>query len=131
MNPGEVVYSSPTTALVVFPDDHEFKYGQKFGILWNRGRVGILPSIYTIGSIAGFGKEYGETDSEIEQSIARAKELHHEVYWANQNATILDSSFPGKKHYRYVELGSIIRFEGKRFRVEHTANRNVRLVEVA
>lgn len=122
----EIVFDFPAYVGVRY-DGGELKPGDEFGIPYQSMRHGTLVRFYRLGSVEAYAAKYGE---DAEAAVADAKARGHELYWANGCSVVLHNGPKTKKAVWSAEYGDVIRFAGKRFRVDRAPNYNVKLVEV-
>lgn len=83
---------------------------------------------FTAGSVFAMAVEYSECPI---AAYERAKKHNHSTHWLNQNGSCISTMKQPTTYYRVRSIGDHIAFEGRVFRIEKAANRNVNLVEVA
>lgn len=123
-----VVAEFPAYRIVAADLSREFQYGEQFAVPYESGRYGTMYRMYTLGSVAGYAADYNEDPT---AAVERARARGEELYWANQNSTMLTAWDRPQEVLPMVQYGEVIRFAGKQFRVQPAPNQNVRLMEVA
>ncbi len=122
-----VVAEFPAYRIVAADLTREFQYGEQFAVPYESGRYGTMYRMYTLGSVAGYAADYNEDPTAaVEQARARGEEL----YWANQNSTMLTAWDRPQETFPMVQYGDVIRFAGKQFFLDKANNNNIVLVEL-
>lgn len=85
---------------------------------------------YSAGSVASYAIQCN--DDPIE-ATRRAIENGHTLHWLNAMATCISSPPPPKGRYIGVEIGMVVHFEGRKFRIDPVPfNRDhIKLVDVS
>lgn len=124
----KIIAQFPGYTLIEAAADHEFTDGDRFGVPYETRRYGTLHRFYTLGDVRSYARRYGDDENAAE---ARAVERGHELYYAFQNATVISTMQRERPVYPVLNHGDVISYAGKRFRIDPTANGNVKLTEVA
>ena len=104
-----------------------FNDGDVFGILRETQDHGTLCDFYTLGSVIGYALKNGNCPIE---ALDRARDKGHKLHWANANSVVITNQAQPKEQHVAVEIGDLIRFQGRVFELVRTPNRNVGLKEV-
>lgn len=91
--------------------------------------VALLGSrdLYSPNSVASYAIESGRCPIKaIERSLTRGERMH----WLTQNATSITLMRQERKTYVGVNLGDVVKFEGRRFEIVAEPNRNLNLKEL-
>ena len=81
---------------------------------------------YQMGSVVSSSFRYGNCPI---KAVERAVKLGHKLHFAFALGTCIHSGPHTKGRYIGVEIGQLVRFEGRYFRIDGAANRNISLVE--
>lgn len=84
-------------------------------------------SRYNINSVMSYALSNNECPI---ASYERAIKLNHEVYWINQNPTVIHNGTYEKEVAVQIDYTTIYKFQGKFFRIFETANNNLNLLEL-
>ena len=112
---------------IVRNDDRAFEEGDRFAMGFTSLRGDRLYNFYTLGSVEGYAAKYKD---DVAAAVERAKDLGHQLYWANTDATVIHSGPKSHDVVIGIEPNDVITFKGKRFKVEKVDRHNVKLVEV-
>lgn len=114
-------------AYTIIAGGNTFGEGEEFAIGHDTPRHGRLYDFFRLGSVEGYAARYNEDPTkQIERAIAAG----HDLYWANKRGTVISSHPQDHRTVRGINLGDIITFKGKTFRVDPANNGNVTLTEV-
>ena len=105
-----------------------FRDGDKIAVAYETARHGTLHRFYRLGSVYGYAVENGD---DVEATVNRARERGHDLFWANQCATVITSQQRAKENAALVKHGDVIKAFGKFFQIDPAPNGNVHLVEVS
>ena len=90
--------------------------------------------MYTMGSVAGMAIRDGECPfasvEDTKQKMIDKPHQGHKLHWANQNSVTISSHKEAQKTYYHANIGDVVRFHGKDFKIAAANNQNVNLVEV-
>lgn len=92
---------------------------------WDRSRT--QRHNFTIGSVAHSAAESGY---DVEEHIERARRLGHQLYFAAVEGFAITAHRQIPVERADLELGDLVRIDGKVFRIDEAANKNVTLFEV-
>lgn len=112
---------------IVADKDREYQDGETIAVPFQSRHHGKLYSFYKLGSVATYARKHGE---DVDAAIAREKAIGGKLYYAFGLGASLTAWQRPKEVVPGFEIGDIIRFEGKRFRIDRAPNNNVELVEV-
>jgi hypothetical protein len=84
-------------------------------------------SSFTFGSVMSYALK---TNRDPIEAYERDKARGHHLYWLTPHCVSITSHQRERKVYRNLEVGRVIQFEGKNFRVDVARNDNLKLVEV-
>ncbi len=121
-----VLYTFPAYTITQPDEAREYVAGDVIAIPFTTQRHGTLFRFYTFGSVEDYAAKYNEDTA---AAVERAKTNGHELFWLSQNATIIsDLRQPHETHPGHLH-GDVVRFKGRRFRLDRAPNDNLRLVE--
>lgn len=106
---------------------NRIRHNDKFVVMYQSSSYGMLPRVYTFGSVFGYAVENGD---DVLDRYLRAKANGHKIHWANADDVVLHDG-PKTQVDRYaLQFGDMISFEGKKYRIDKAPNDNVALTEI-
>ncbi len=122
----KVVAEFPAYKMLAY-EGQELEDGQEFGIAYDSARYGPLYKFYQLGSVAGYAAKYNENEAE---AVERAKAQGDNLYYAFGLGVCLHNGPKVQVEKLALNMGDVIAFRGKRFKLVPAANQNVKLVEL-
>lgn len=130
-NTAELIHDFPAFGIRAIRKDHNqraiLSNDRRYAVMRQTRNHGPLPIIYSPGSVASYAIENNECPyAARERAVSRG----HELYWLNQAAVVLSAHRREKEELELIEVGMVVHFEGRDFRIEAAPNDNLRLVDV-
>lgn len=129
-----VVQSWPAADLVVrtggFGRPMLIKDGELLATLWKHRDGNWYPQRYYAGSVVSYAMR--NRDCPI-KAIEHAKSRGHDLHWISQSSTMITAEARPRERLIKIEIGMLVEFEGRVFRIEkhRYSSGNLILVEVS
>lgn len=122
-----ILASYPGFIIAQYPEHHQFSDGAQIAIPFQTRNHGTLYRFYTLGDVRSYAEKYGEDADAAEE---RARKNGHELFYAFQNATVISAGKQERRLYPQFNHGDVIRYAGRKFRIDPTFNGNIKLTQV-
>lgn len=122
-----IIADFPAYSIHAAPAGKVWQAGEVFGVSYTRRDGSTGYRFYRLGSVASYSMKNNACPI---KALDRAREHGHKLHWANAETVVLTAHKRAKEQRYGLDLGDVIEFEGRKFRLDRAPNDNVNLVEV-